>query len=72
MIARCDSGTSNSSKPACSKTAAKRSSVAGTISPRPCRRRIRGGPSKAHSITTTRPFSRMWAIVSAPEPTTSR
>src|SRR5689334_24342620 len=41
-------------------------------SPRPCRRRIRGGPSNEQSMTTIRPFSRRWAIVSAPLPTTSR
>ena len=29
---------------------------------------IRGGPSKAQSMTTMRPFSRRWAIVSAPLP----
>ena len=39
------------------------------VSPRPCRRTIRGGPSKAQNITTMRPFSRRWAIVSAPLPT---
>jgi hypothetical protein len=35
-------------------------------------RKIRGGPEKAQSITTTRRFSRMCAIVSAPLPITSR
>ena len=29
---------------------------------------MRGGPSNAHSITTIRPLSRRWAIVSAPLP----
>ena len=33
---------------------------------------MRGGPSNAHSITTMRPFSRRWAIVSAPLPPMSR
>jgi hypothetical protein len=32
---------------------------------------MRGGPSKAQSITTIRPLSRRWAIVSAPLPMTS-
>ncbi len=72
ITARRDSGTSGCSKPACASSGSKRGSEAWTISPRPCSRRIRGGPWKAHSITTTRPFSRMCAIVSAPLPTTSR
>ncbi len=42
------------------------------MSPAPCRRTIRGGPSNAHSMITIRPFSRRCAIVSAPLPTLSR
>ena len=49
-------------------SSAKRGSPSRTTSPRPCRRRIRGGPSKAQSITTMRPFSRRWPIVSVPLP----
>ena len=40
--------------------------------PWPWSRRIRGGPSNAHSITTIRLFSRRCAIVSAPLPSLSR
>jgi len=43
----------------------------GSTSPRPWIRTMRGGPSKAQSITQTRPFSRMCAAVSAPLPTWS-
>jgi hypothetical protein len=36
--------------------------------PRPWKRTIFGGPSNAQNIITIRPFSRRWAIVSAPLP----
>ena len=68
-IARRPSGIVGSSKPAAASSSSKRGSPGSTYSPRPCRRTIRGGPSKAQNITTTRPFSRTWAIVSAPLPT---
>src|SRR3954454_4079046 len=53
-------------------SAPKSTASGARTSPRPCRRTIRGGPSNEHSITTIRPFSRRWAIVSAPLPITSR
>src|SRR5215207_1055196 len=71
--------TARRASPAAGSSNSHRSSSPGNsgssgrnASPRPCRRRIRGGPSNAHSITTMRPFSRRCAIVSAPLPTTSR
>src|SRR5207248_2581109 len=60
--------------PANSKRAAsssKRSVPTCATSPRPCRRTMRGGPSKAQNMTTMRPFSRRCAIVSIPLPTKS-
>ena len=69
MTARRASSTSVSSSNAhSSSSASKRSSPAKTTSPVPCRRTILGGPSNAQSMTTIRPFSRRWAIVSAPLP----
>jgi hypothetical protein len=47
---------------------AKRSSPCCTGVPRPCRRTIFGGPENEQNITTMRPFSRRWAIVSMPLP----
>src|SRR4051794_3054339 len=66
------SGIDASAKRPRSTRPANRGSSFSTASPRPCRRRIRGGPSKAQNITQIRPFSRRWAIVSAPLPWTSR
>ena len=40
----------------------------GTGRPVPCRRTIFGGPVNAQNMTTMRPFSRRWAIVSIPLP----
>ena len=60
--------------PSCApwRTPARRPSNSGsparTTRPRPCSRTMFGGPSKAQNISTMRPFSRRWAIVSAPEP----
>ena len=48
------------------------SSSGRTTRPVPYRRRIFGGPSKAQNMTVTRPFSRMWATVSMPDPFRSR
>ena len=47
-------------------------SSARTARPVPCRRTMRGAPAKAQNITTIRPFSRRWAIVSTPLPVWSR
>jgi hypothetical protein len=71
-IERRDAGVEGSSN----RTRASSSSYSGvpvcSTRPRPCRRRIRGGPSNAQSITTMRPFSRTWATVSVPLPYASR
>jgi len=72
MIARRASATPGSVKAQRSASAWKRSSAAITTSPRPCRRTMRGGPEKAQSINTRRPFSRRCATVSAPLPIMSR
>src|ERR1700685_210278 len=53
-------------------TASKSGSSASTTWPVPCRRTIRGGPAKAHSMITIRPFSRRCAMVSTPLPVWSR
>jgi hypothetical protein len=42
-----------------------------TTRPRPCRRTIFGGPSKAQNMSTMRPFSLRCAAVSAPLPVKS-
>ena len=71
-IARRASGVAGAGKPDISMSPSNRGSDATTTSPRPCSRTIRGGPSKAHSMITMRPFSRTCAIVSAPLPIRSR
>jgi len=43
-----------------------------TARPLPCRRTMRGAPAKAQNMTTIRPFSRRWAMVSTPLPVWSR
>src|SRR3712207_5544074 len=65
-------GTDGSSNPPPASSSSYASDPGRCTVPVPWRRRIRGGPLKAHSITTMRPFSRRWAIVSAPLPTPSR
>jgi hypothetical protein len=73
MTARRDSTTSvRPTKPASPTSASKSGSAGHTGDPLPWKRTIRGGPSKAHSITTIRPFSRRWATVSAPAAKRSR
>ena len=44
-------------------------SCGATTSPRPCTRRILGGPVNAHHMKTIRPFSLRCAMVSLPLPT---
>src|SRR3954469_25633775 len=72
ITARRASGGPSSSNAQRASRSSKPGSPAWTTSPRPCRRKIFGGPSKAQNMTTMRPFSRTWAIVSAPLPITSR
>jgi hypothetical protein len=72
MIARRASGMDGSSNAQRPSSSANSGSSGRCTVPVPCSRRIRGGPSNAHSMTTMRPFSRRWAIVSAPLPTMSR
>ena len=72
MIARRASGASGSAKPSAEQLVEPR--VARAARPRRGRAGAgsAAGPSKAQNITQMRPFSRRWAIVSAPLPTMSR
>ena len=72
MMARRASGREASANSASASRGANRGSSGRIASPRPWKRTIRGGPAKAHSITTIRPFSRRCAMVSAPLPAMSR